>query len=284
MEDGFLKMADGAELYWRVDDFTDPWTRRPTVLMIHGFGESHESWRAWVPHLARKYRVVRIDRRGFGRSTPMPLDFPWSLDQLVQDTATIIETLSPGTAHLVGAKVGTPLCIRIAATRPELASSLTLAGGPTSPMDKSHWVDFITRNGARAWAELTMDDRMGPEMSTEAKRWWIDLMSKSATSTMIGFLKGLPTLDVTADLPSIRCPTLVLATDTKYRPINEPGAWHRKVADARLEQIPGGGYHVAACQPDLCAIKTREFLEEIESRGPASKGSVDRQPARAASN
>ena len=75
MLDGYHVLSDGYRLYWRVDDFTDPWTRAPTALLIHGFAETHEAWRPWVPHLARDYRVLRIDRRGFGKSDPMPVDF-----------------------------------------------------------------------------------------------------------------------------------------------------------------------------------------------------------------
>ena len=60
------------EMHYVVDDFTDPWTQPETVLMLHGNAESGLAWWAWVPTLARHYRVVRPDMRGFGQSTPMP--------------------------------------------------------------------------------------------------------------------------------------------------------------------------------------------------------------------
>jgi pimeloyl-ACP methyl ester carboxylesterase len=41
-------------------------------LFVHGLAESGEAWRGWVPYFSRRYRVARIDLRGFGRSTPMP--------------------------------------------------------------------------------------------------------------------------------------------------------------------------------------------------------------------
>ena len=53
---------DGAELFYTVDDFTDPWRGADTVVLLHGNAESGEAWRAWVPHLARHYRVVRVDK------------------------------------------------------------------------------------------------------------------------------------------------------------------------------------------------------------------------------
>src|SRR2546421_3459218 len=84
-------LPDGHRLYWRLDDFTDPWKSAATVLLIHGFAATSEAWRAWVPHLAREYRVRRIARRGFGKSDPMPADFAWSLDRMVDDTVSFIE-------------------------------------------------------------------------------------------------------------------------------------------------------------------------------------------------
>ena len=74
-----LQLAPGVELNYRVDDFTDPWREAGTVLLIHGNNESGLAWHGWVPHLARRYKVVRPDMRGFGDSTPMRRDFPWPI-------------------------------------------------------------------------------------------------------------------------------------------------------------------------------------------------------------
>jgi pimeloyl-ACP methyl ester carboxylesterase len=45
-------------------------------------------------HLSPWYRVVRPDMRGFGASTPMPRDFPWTLDLLIDDFAQFIAVCS----------------------------------------------------------------------------------------------------------------------------------------------------------------------------------------------
>ena len=44
-------------LHYEVDDFTDPWHRPDTILMLHGNAESGLAWYGWVPALARQYRV-----------------------------------------------------------------------------------------------------------------------------------------------------------------------------------------------------------------------------------
>ena len=80
-----LALYDGRTLHYQVDDFTEPWRAAETALLVHGNAERGDAWFAWVPHLAGRLRVVRPDLRGFGRSTPMPEDFPWTIDVLVDD-------------------------------------------------------------------------------------------------------------------------------------------------------------------------------------------------------
>jgi 3-oxoadipate enol-lactonase len=83
-----FRAAYGLVMHYEVDDFTDPWANRETILMLHGNAESGAAWYGWVPTLAQRYRVVRPDMRGFGASTPMPRDFPWTLDGLIEDHRT----------------------------------------------------------------------------------------------------------------------------------------------------------------------------------------------------
>ncbi|MBI3935594.1 MAG: alpha/beta fold hydrolase, partial [Betaproteobacteria bacterium] len=74
-----VRIDPALEMHYLIDDYTDPWRDAETVLMLHGNAESGAVWFGWVPHLARRFRVVRPDMRGFGASTPMPRDFPWTL-------------------------------------------------------------------------------------------------------------------------------------------------------------------------------------------------------------
>src|SRR5687768_12185074 len=76
---------DACKFHYAVDDFTDGWRAHDTVLFVHGLAESGEVWRPFVPHFARDFRVIRLDLRGFGRSTPMAADYPWHFNTLVAD-------------------------------------------------------------------------------------------------------------------------------------------------------------------------------------------------------
>src|SRR4029450_4357612 len=125
-----LHISLDLEMHYRVDDYTDPWREPETILMLHGNAESGAVWYGWVPTLARRYRVVRPDMRGFGDSTPMRRDFPWTLDVLIDDYARLLDALGVARFHLVGAKVGGTVARAFAARRPARVTTLTVVGTP----------------------------------------------------------------------------------------------------------------------------------------------------------
>lgn len=265
-----MKLADiepGLTLAYRVDDFTDPWKPADTVLMIHGLAESGESWRAWVPHLSRHFRLLRPDLRGYGQSTPMPADYRWQFDRLVADLIALLDREKLACVHVVGAKIGGTIGLRLAALHPDRVISLSAIGTPASLTSFSEraptWRKQIREHGVRPWAEATMNGRLGSGLPQEAVNWWIDLMAKTAPSTMEGFLQMVPTVDVTGCLDRIRAPTLVVTTTgSMLGSTSEVEAWQRKIAGSQLEVLPGDSYHVAASDPDACADMVAAFLKK----------------------
>src|SRR3990172_11286221 len=93
-------------LYYTIDDHTDPWTSPETVLFVHGFTETTEAWRAWVPHFSRRHRVLRIDQRGFGRSGGIPSGYTLTTQRFIEDLAEVIRQVAQGPVHIVGGKSG----------------------------------------------------------------------------------------------------------------------------------------------------------------------------------
>jgi pimeloyl-ACP methyl ester carboxylesterase len=185
----------------------------------------------------------------------------------VDDTVSFIEAHADDDVHIIGCKIATPLSIRLAVQRPDLAKSLVLCGGPATAPNGEPWARHIEEHGARSWAAMTMDARMGPEMPAAAKAWWTEFMGATHTSTMIGFLRNLAKIDVSAEVGAIQCPTLVVATDSPYRPLAQVTPWQSRIPNSRLAAIPGGGFHPAAVAPDLCAQTALTFLREVDQAG-----------------
>ncbi len=73
--------------------------------MIHGFGASSFTWRRWVPTLARSYRVIVADLKGFGAS-PKPRDDHYSPHDLTRGVVDLIRGDDMDDLVLIGHSLG----------------------------------------------------------------------------------------------------------------------------------------------------------------------------------
>lgn len=266
-----LKRPD-CELFYRVDDFADPWRPHDAVLMLHGNAESSLAWYAWVPLLARQLRVVRPDMRGYGQSTPMPREYVWTFDALIDDYCALMDSLGIERFHLVAAKIGGTIARVFAARRPDRVKSLTVIGTPQALRPGAEQIpalieEYETR-GAEHWARRTMAGRLGEHFPEEGVEWWTRFMGRAPVSSLIGFNRGINYADIRAELPIIRCPTLVITTEESgLGTVDRTREWQEQIRNSRLLVLPGKSYHVAASDAEACAQATLSFITEAVGTG-----------------
>jgi pimeloyl-ACP methyl ester carboxylesterase len=256
---------DDCRLHYTIDDHTDPWVEPQTVLFVHGFTENTQAWRQWVPHFSRQYRVLRIDQRGFGLSGAIAQDYPLSTKRYVDDLAQVITALADGRAHVVGGKSGGISVMTLAATHPELVSTITAVCSPVTPPAAQGWIEEMEHEGMRSWAQRTQRSRMGSKMSEAGIAWWSDMMGETAVSTAHSYLRWVGSIDIREDITRIQCPTLVIGTDTQHRGREVFERWQKTIPNSELAILPVDGYHAAATDPDMTAALVRRFTDKHSS-------------------
>lgn len=267
-----LQVSPELEMFYLVDDFTDPWSKPETILLLHGNAESSAAWYAWVPHLARRYRVVRPDMRGFGQSSPMPRDFPWTLDVMIDDYMRLMDTLEIERFHLVGAKIGGTIARAFAARRAERVQTLSVIGTPPpfragAETNIPAVVAEFENHSVEHWARRTMGARLGATFPPEGVEWWIQFMSRTAVSTQVGFMRTIAYADIRADVARIACPTLVITNEgSAIASVEQTRAWQQTIPNSSLLVLPGDSYHVAVSDADRCAQAVLDFI----TRNPAN--------------
>jgi pimeloyl-ACP methyl ester carboxylesterase len=260
-----FECAPGVQMHYVTDDYTDPWRKPETVLMLHGNCESGQAWYGWVPHLARDCRIVRPDMRGFGASTPMPADYKWPMDEVIGDFIRLMDHLKVERFHLVTAKIGGVIGRAFAARQARRVQTLTIVGSPP-PLrldrdTREQRVKEVETEGIERWARRSMGARLGSDFPREGAEWWLQFMSRTALSTEIGFTGTINFSDISKDVPRIACPTLVITTEgSGHASVEETQAWVKQIPNASLMVLPGDSFHAAATAPDRCAEATREFI------------------------
>ncbi len=108
----------------------------PGVLLLHGFPELAFSWRHLMPPLAAAgYRVVAPDLRGYGRTTPHPVDYdddlaPYRRLNVVRDILGLVAVLGFRSIRVVGHDFGSSIAAWCAVIRPDVFTSVALMSAP----------------------------------------------------------------------------------------------------------------------------------------------------------
>ena len=259
-----MPIGDGRHVYYAFDRADD--ADAPAVMLVHGLAESGEAWADWVPHLRGRFHVLRPDLRGYGQSTPLPAHHDWRFDELTGDLAALVGHLGLQQVDLVGAKIGGTVAMRFAMTRPELVRTLSVVGASPDMSfmaARGHgWVDMIAEKGVEHWVRETTPGRMGSDLAPDLVEWWIDLMSRTAASTLQGFLQMVPTVDVSDGLGDIRAPTLVITSSGGLSAVDDVRRWQLRIPNSRLVVVQASSYHIAGSHVDRCAEEVVGLIEE----------------------
>jgi pimeloyl-ACP methyl ester carboxylesterase len=98
---------------------------REPALCVHGLEGSSRNWTDLMDLLRPRLACDALDLPGFGDSPPRP-DGRYSIAALAQTVIALIERRGRGPVHLIGNSLGGAVCVKVAASRPELIRTLTL--------------------------------------------------------------------------------------------------------------------------------------------------------------
>jgi pimeloyl-ACP methyl ester carboxylesterase len=270
-----LCLDDDAELFYTVDDFTDPWTAPETVVLHHGLAKDHRFWYRWVPVLARRYRVLRFDNRGMGQSDVPGPGYPFSLAGFVNDLRQVLDHFELGRIHLIGESVGGTVAYQFAHDRPERLHTVTACGSPyefTGPYYLAS-AEAVERHGVQEWVRQTTSMRLDPDVvSPEYAAWYAAQMSATRPWVISAVLRGAAGSDLTPVLRQIRVPTLILASGgLENRALGDYERAAEIIPDARLVSFPEVRGFVQHVLPERCAEAWVSFASEVRERGGQSR-------------
>lgn len=258
-----VEIGPGRTIAYEDDWFGEPWTAADTVLMVHGNAESSRAWSPFVPHLSRRYRVLRPDLPGFGASAA-PARYSWSVAELAADLGRYLDALGVERCHLVGAKYGGMVAMQLAVERPERFLSLALFGSPVRGSGSGN-ADKIRDLGVAGWAAATQRARLGSAASAAQIDWWThELMGRTEPRAAFGASSARIDMDLEDRLGGIACPALIVTTaQSGLQTVEAVKRYAARLRSARVVVLPGDAYHVAAAAPDVCAAEALAFLQEI---------------------
>ena len=155
----------------------EPRADRPTLVLVHGFGASHQSWHDVFPILAKYHTTVRVDLKGFGFSDK-PDDHNYRPDDQAALLAEFIQKLPDQRVILVGHSYGGGVALKAyfslknSGREPVQVVGLVLADAAVFAQDFPFFVSYL-RN---PWTSFIIESFSTPEWRTQyvLKRIFVD--------------------------------------------------------------------------------------------------------------
>lgn len=187
----------------------------PVLLLSNSLGADLAMWDPQVPVLAERFRVVRYDTRGHGRS-PVP-DGNSTIDDLADDVVALLDRLDVGTAHVVGLSIGGMTGVRLAAREPQRVATLAVLCSSAYPGNEQSWRErahTARTEGTGALAEAVVGRWFTPGFAAAHPDLVARMRDTVAGTSDEGYASCcavLAGMDLRGDLSRISAPTLVLS-------------------------------------------------------------------------
>ena len=257
-----IAIRPGLTIAYEDDCFAAPWSLPQTVVLVHGNSESARAWTQWVPLLAGRHRVIRLDMPGFGASNA-PADYSWTAPELATDIVHFLDALKITRCHLIGAKYGGSIALQLASQEPQRIQSLCIFGSPARGVGTGN-ADKIRAKGVRQWAAETMRARLGSTATEAQMQWWTELRGATDQRAAHGSSSALVTMDLDDRLPLIAAPTLIVTTqESGLQAVEAVRRYAARIPNAQVIVLDGDSYHIAAVAPDVCARHALEFIAQV---------------------
>jgi pimeloyl-ACP methyl ester carboxylesterase len=251
------------------------------VVLVGGLSSTIETWGRLADLLGERYRVIRPDNRGSGRTKIDRDDGDRSMPSFAGDLCRLLDALGLDRVHLVGASMGGMIVQQFAVTWPERLRSLTVAcshcgGAAAVPASEEIVRKLVAASSGGAEAvRRGLEVVAHPESFTlrrEALDYyqWTKETWPHPAEEIQRRMAAIAKYDVSEAIRSIRVPTLVI---TGAQDILVPVENSRRIAEripgARLALIDGGAHIFFLEQADAVA---RELIAHFETAGSASAG------------
>jgi 3-oxoadipate enol-lactonase len=242
------------------------------LLLIQGMSGTHVSWgEPFRAPLEREFDVVAFDNRGIGLSAP--IDGPFTIAEMAEDTAGLLDVLGIESAHVVGISMGGMIAQELALAYPERLRSLTLGctycGGPGSrlmPRENAEKLLAGLASGSREKAiRASWEVNLSPAFCAEESRYaaFHEMATKvpAARQTIELQVQAIFGHDTHERLGDVAVPTLIVhGTLDGVLPFPNGELIASLMPRARFEPLEAIGHMFWWEKPEVSADLVREHV------------------------
>jgi 3-oxoadipate enol-lactonase len=236
-------------------------------MLSNSLGTDLGMWDDPLPWLMERFRVLRYDQRGHGRSPAPP--GPYTIADLAGDALELLDRLGLERVSFCGVSLGGMTGMWLAVNAPERLDRLALCCTSAYLPPRESWTEraaTVRARGMEAVVDAAFERwftpalaQLRPDALERARRALLGVSAEGYA----GCCEAIASHDLRAEVGSIRVPTLVLAAaDDPATPPEHGRLIAEAVEGARLVVLERGRHLVAVEQPDEFAGAVLAHLTE----------------------
>ena len=260
----------------------------PTILLFTSWAIVHaRQWKAQVPYLARRFRVITVEGRGNGRADRPVTAEAYGDREYVDDAIAVLDATGVDRAVLVGLSMGGRHALQLAAWYPERAAGVVAFGAALpwpappdfdQPKDSYQGWEKLNRHywlaDYRGWVEFFMSQVFTEPHSIKQREdgvsWGLETTAETLLRT-VPAVAAVTEAEAEATCRQLRCPVLIVHGDQDGIVPYETGVALARWTGGRLVTIHGGGHGTAMRDPIQANLLIREFAETVGRRMPGRR-------------
>jgi epoxide hydrolase 4 len=249
----------------------------PLVVLIHGFPDYWYTWRDQLPELAKHFKAVAIDQRGYNKSDKPEGVENYTVDKLVADVDAVLKHFHRDKAVIVGHDWGGLVAWSFAMTHPDKTDRLVILNLPHPRGLMRELANNPEQQKASQYARNFQKPEAAKKVTPEALAFWVkepeahklyvEAFKRSSMEGMLNYYKAnYPREPYKEDreFPPVKCPVLMIhgLKDTALLPgaLNDTWKWVDK--DLTLITVPQAGHFVQYDAADFVTRKMVRWLTE----------------------
>ena len=226
----------------------------PAIVLSPSLGTTTVMWDPLLPALAHRFRIIRYDPRGHGAS-PVPRG-PYTIDDLADDLAALLDRLGIAKAHIAGVSLGGMTAMAFAAAHPQRVGRLVLACTSAQLGPPQGWAEraaTVRARGTVAVAEAVVARWVTPAYAAanpDVMHRLRQLVVDTPDEGYAACCDAIERMDLRDRLPAVSAPTLVIAgAQDPATPCEHAERIVAGIPDARLALLDPAAHLAIVEQP-----------------------------------
>jgi pimeloyl-ACP methyl ester carboxylesterase len=159
----------------------------PAIILLHGFPESHRTWRHQIPELAKTHLVIAPDQRGFARSSKPEGVENYAANNIVADLLALADHFGKDRFTLVGHDWGGAIAWMAALQHPKRIERLVILNAPHPFVFQKSLFDDPEQRRASQYIRMFRDTRIDQGLTGAGlEKFFGSTFAKLLTSAIAG--------------------------------------------------------------------------------------------------